>query len=807
MWQGVMKAWSTIQSGLEQQDPKSWAEITRQPIFGNRYLTNPLGTQWGTEARTNLMRWAEKDYRSLKDLAQNDGRGWRSFAELQHLRRSPVAAAIHTQILQSIPWQPEPRPIPKIGQWLTPLTIDGDITQVFYLTNTNPETATLYTTTPSEQLHLSAVEQPLPAGCGEVRIVRSGGPKNATIDFNSQETLEEGQAVWLWGNKPLENLEWDPKDWTWQRIGMLPETNILNYSTKRGYRLRAQLLWAIWCQRVAHAFSDEIFHLGVALWNAWRNTIYCAIEAYKELFRHKRNEEKRQELISCFQQIWTASNIFGRLRGEDIKWNITPPDNFLPQELGAWLVPPIRVHRLSPSPDPEAAFTARPDFPDLVNDLVNNIGSNWRPPVPDEDGRPATPPQEPSNQNSVDEPGTFGHNLQPDLNHNAHPLETPHQRPAEQTASTSQAKPKSRPKHRCRRNKPQRPPPCEGILTASNVQRARSRAELPDIHFSGPLPHASDQENQPPRAGRLNPSPAGVTAKSRPKTCCKFGPNRAAKTPNVHGSSSQVQGRPESPSASPDDEELDSLLLEIGIVHQQGGPSSPQLQDVGHENPAPPFPSELASPRMSHPRSRPKVKCTFGPLKRPGGIQPPPLQPYLTQTATLNHDSSLSIASTSFGLPSRSLVEEGRLPETSDKQTGDRVTLAPPIRASFLDRFRASDVRAPRSTPHRSRLRELGISQEEFDVQVAREVDEALAELAEERRQVREPSPPTTELPLPLVPLTKDECLRRFFPGNVRPSTGPMVGVYSWAADLGWTRFNFDFNFDTDDINLLNAYD
>ena len=35
MWQGVMKAWSTIQSGLEQQDPQSWSEIVRQPIFGN----------------------------------------------------------------------------------------------------------------------------------------------------------------------------------------------------------------------------------------------------------------------------------------------------------------------------------------------------------------------------------------------------------------------------------------------------------------------------------------------------------------------------------------------------------------------------------------------------------------------------------------------------------------------------------------------------------------------------------------------------------------------------------------------------
>ena len=36
MWQGVMKAWNSIQSGLEQQPPESWAETMRQPLFGNR---------------------------------------------------------------------------------------------------------------------------------------------------------------------------------------------------------------------------------------------------------------------------------------------------------------------------------------------------------------------------------------------------------------------------------------------------------------------------------------------------------------------------------------------------------------------------------------------------------------------------------------------------------------------------------------------------------------------------------------------------------------------------------------------------
>ena len=88
--------------------------------------------------------------------------------------------------------------------------------------------------------------------------------------------------------------------------------------------LRAQLLWAIWCQRVGVAFREEQFHLGVILWQAWRNTIYCAIEAYKELFRHARNEEKRRELISCFKSVWTQADIFGRLRGETIKWNLIP---------------------------------------------------------------------------------------------------------------------------------------------------------------------------------------------------------------------------------------------------------------------------------------------------------------------------------------------------------------------------------------------------------------------------------------------------------------------------------------------------
>ena len=367
------------------------------------------------------------------------------------------------------------------------------------------------------------------------------GDKRTIFDFNPTKTPKEEQSLWLWGGEWIKHLEWDPKEWQWRRIGILAETNILNYSTKRGYRtalrqnnhqmpvdaemeaagvtskarakffnriwhpylprkvsamqwlilteglpvgawrerlgmsnqcqlcparqretlqhafqecseisrtwelfravrqsaglptsyhswkdisrglmtepagpkieedlrwdtaatvsvnmhtpwdvLRAQLLWSIWCRRVELAFRDDHFHLGAVLWHAWRNTIYCAMEAYRELLRQPRSEEKKQELISCFQKVWTQSNIFGRLHNGDLKWNITPPASFLPVELGAWNAIPIRIQRFSPSLDPEAEFVARQDFANLVDELIQDVASAWQPAEPHHPSAPNT---------------------------------------------------------------------------------------------------------------------------------------------------------------------------------------------------------------------------------------------------------------------------------------------------------------------------------------------------------------------------------------------------------------------------------
>jgi hypothetical protein len=388
--------------------------------------------------------WAGKGFITLKNIARNPGQGWRTFPELLTLKRTRVAPALYARLVNSIPWDAPPRPPHTTGQWLA-IRKDDNISYVFHLRKQVPQHATMYRKEPNEQLSLLGTQFRVPAEAREVRVVRTLGPRHIILDFNPTDDTTEEQKLWLWGNSWIEDLEWDPKDWNWRRLGILPEASVLNYSTKRGYRvalrqdnqqapldaeleaigfdgksrakfwnriwhpylprkisamqwliltdglpvgawreklgvdgtcplcvlhtretlqhafmeceevsqawdlfrktrakaglqpaylnwievsrglmtppegpsieeslrwdtaaaftinietpwdvLRAQLLWAIWCQRLAHAFNDERFHLGLVIWYAWRNTVYAAMEAYKELHRHKRNEEKRQ---------------------------------------------------------------------------------------------------------------------------------------------------------------------------------------------------------------------------------------------------------------------------------------------------------------------------------------------------------------------------------------------------------------------------------------------------------------------------------------------------------------------------------
>lgn len=67
------------------------------------------------------------------------------------------------------------------------------------------------------------------------------------------------------------------------------------------------------------------------------------------------------------------------MRVGDLKGNLTPHKDFLLEELGAWNAQPIRIQRLSPSPDLEAKFTAQKDSEDLIDAFIQGIGNNHNP--------------------------------------------------------------------------------------------------------------------------------------------------------------------------------------------------------------------------------------------------------------------------------------------------------------------------------------------------------------------------------------------------------------------------------------------
>ena len=101
----------------------------------------------------------------------------------------------------------------------------------------------------------------------------------------------------------------------------------------------------------------------------------------------------------------------------------------------------------------------------------------------------------------------------------------------------------------------------------------------------------------------------------------------------------------------------------------------------------------------------------------------------------------------------------------------------------------------------------MGITQEELEARIDIKVEEALTELASARcsPSALHPAEPSQQLHATMVPLTKEDCLRLF--RDDMPPPGPLLGIYRWAVDLGRTRYNFDFNFDTDNISLLDTYD
>ena len=190
------------------------------------------------------------------------------------------------------------------------------------------------------------------------------------------------------------------------------------------------------------------------------------------------------------------------------------------------------------------------------------------------------------------------------------------------------------------------------------------------------------------------------------------------------------------------------------------------------------------------PKSRNKARCRFGPTRfRPVSPRKTP-QPRRWD------------ASSNF-LPEERPHDP---PESCTPAREARVTLAAlvHVRKTPFDHYKSPTSSATTLNPYRFIQWRMGILEATFEAKVDQEIDDLLQEIAESKRP-REETPPRPDVTPPSRPITKEECLG-MFRGTNRPTSGSLLDMYRWAANLGEASCNFDTKWDAQSITLLDTY-
>lgn len=219
---------------------------------------------------------------------------------------------------------------------------------------------------------------------------------------------------------------------------------------------------------------------------------------------------------------------------------------------------------------------------------------------------------------------------------------------------------------------------------------------------------------------------------------------------------------------------------------------------------------------MGRHKSRPKVKCYFGPTGRRGQERqrlptsprrdPPPPPPLDRRSCNQRFSQVQEATSASDdrgqvppdrpgaaqnqlnGLLNKTQSTEGPLADESqfvvlpDRPTFFNYT---PARRSLFDRFKATSASSSGPTGSRSPHESLGQSDVDFETNQAGESDAVRIPAAARRRLAQTALPSSSSAaPYPTSQvLSKEDCLRHFL-SQGPPYTGSMLGVLRWAADL-----------------------
>lgn len=127
------------------------------------------------------------------------------------------------EVLRSIPWNLGEYPEPfQVGEWLVDTSIlpPPRIVHIHLIREGTPWGWSYFTRHDSDLIH-KVEEEPRPINSRIMtwaRVATKFGPKVRISNFNPPDS----STVWVVGSQGIYNLQWDPKEWRWKKIGGFP---------------------------------------------------------------------------------------------------------------------------------------------------------------------------------------------------------------------------------------------------------------------------------------------------------------------------------------------------------------------------------------------------------------------------------------------------------------------------------------------------------------------------------------------------------------------------------------------------------
>ena len=277
LWKAIWAAWTSVKPGASKTKAQSRDEQLRQQLFLNPEIIGPNGQALGWKKNTKFRNWSVKGINAVKDVWNAEEDTFIDIATIRNRTRSHNAGELHTKVTDALQhWNLTGVSEFKVGDWV--ICEDPPVPGVIFFLRRRDEdhwdADPFYFRNETEELRPGEDRTDLPFDCvlSEARVVMRAAAGGVTC-FNPKGGVVSGFTMWAYRSGRITDLQMDPKEWTWDRQGLMKRTHFFDYSCRRGYRIiiknqHRQFGFDQWMEGTGYNYGQRKSFFA-KLWHTW----------------------------------------------------------------------------------------------------------------------------------------------------------------------------------------------------------------------------------------------------------------------------------------------------------------------------------------------------------------------------------------------------------------------------------------------------------------------------------------------------------------------------------------------------------